>query len=192
MPPSATSATSRPSPIRSARPSAKRPSRPGDRLRLLAEPQVDGPGELLDRRQRGARLLGVGRRDDGDAGLDAHDPRVLERVVRDAVVAVVHAAADADDAHRQLVQDRAVAHELVAAHRGERGDRVDVGRVAGLGEAGRDADHVLLGDAGVPEAVGVALGERLEHGEAEIAGEQDDPLVASRRGRAGSEQTLSA
>ena len=102
---------------------------------------------------------------------------VLERVVGDAVVAVVEAAADADDPHRQLVQDRAVADELVRAERRERRDRVDERDEARLGEAGRDADHVLLGDADVEEAVREPLGERLEHGEAEVAGEQDDPLV---------------
>ena len=41
-------------------------------------------------------------------------------------------------------------------------DRVDERDEPGLGEAGRDADHVLLGDADVEEAVGEALGERLE------------------------------
>ena len=97
--------------------------------------------------------------------------------MRDAVRAVVEAGADADDAHRQVVQHRAVADELVRAQGRERGDGVDERHVAGLGQARRHADHVLLGDADVDEAVGVALGERLDGHEAEVAGQEQHARI---------------
>ena len=90
---------------------------------------------------------------------------------------VLEPAADADDPHRQMVQHGAVADELVRPERRERRDRVDEGDEPRLGEAGRDAEHVLLGDADVEEPVREPLRERLDHREAEVAGEQDDPLV---------------
>ena len=101
--------------------------------------------------------------------------------MRDPVVAVVESAADADDAHRQVVEHRAVAHEFVRAHRRERRDRVDEGHVARLGETGCDPDHVLLRHADVEEAVGKAAGEDIEHEVAEVARQQDDALVHCRQ-----------
>ena len=89
---------------------------------------------------------------------------ILERPVRDAVLAVVEAAADAHDAHGQPVQRGAVADELVRPQRRERGDGVDEGDHAAVGQARRHAEHVLLGHAGVDEAVREAIGETLDDG----------------------------
>ena len=116
-------------------------------------------------------------REHGHPGLRAHHRDVLERVVRQPVHPVLETAADAHDPHRQPVQHRAVADELVRPERRERRDRVGEGDEAGLGEARRDADHVLLGDADVEEAVREPLGERLDDREAEVACQQDDALV---------------
>ena len=98
--------------------------------------------------------------------------------MRDAVRSVVEARPDAHDAHREIVQHGAVADELVRAQGGERGDRVDERHVPRLGEARRHADHVLLGDADVDEAAGVAVGERLDGHEPEVARQQEHARIA--------------
>ena len=93
---------------------------------------------------------------------------------------VVEAGADAHDAHREIVEHRAVADELVRAQGRECGDRVDERHVARLGEARGHADHVLLGDADVDEAVGMALRERLDRHEPEIPGQEQHTRIAVR------------
>ena len=90
---------------------------------------------------------------------------------------VFEAGAKADDAHGQVVEDRAVADELEWTQAREGADRIAERDEPGLGEAGGDTDHVLLRDADVVEAFGVSLAKRLQHREAKIAGEQHDPLV---------------
>ena len=92
--------------------------------------------------------------------------------------AVVEAASHADDPHGQAVEHGTVPDELVRAQRSEGDDRVDVGDEARLGQPGGQAHHVLLGHARVEEAGGVTLGEGLEHGVTEVAGEEDDPRIA--------------
>ena len=156
---------------------------PGDGRPHAREPQV-GRAREAGRRPHGARgLRVVGGRDHGQARQRAQHGDVLERPVRDAVRAVVEARPDADDAHRQVVEHRAVADELVGAQGRERGDGVDERHVAGLGQARRHADHVLLGDADVDEAVGMALRERLDGHEAEVAGQQQHARIGGRRAR---------
>ena len=75
---------------------------------------------------------------------------------------------------------RAVAQEFIRAHRGERGDRVGEREKAGVGKAGGETEQVLLGHADVVEAVGKLLREGLEHGEAEIPGQQHHPRILAR------------
>src|SRR5207244_3532634 len=70
-----------------------------------------------------------------------------------------------------------VPDELVSPHRDERRYRIRERHVPGLCETGRDADHVLLGDADVEEAVREAVGERLERVVAQVSGKQEDPRV---------------
>src|SRR5205807_8859582 len=86
-----------------------------------------------------------------------------------------------DDPHRELVENRAVADELVRSHRRERRDRIDEGDHPGLRKPGRHTDHVLFRDADVVEAVRKALAERLEHAESEVARQQGDAMVALRQ-----------
>ena len=113
-------------------------------------------------------LVGVGRGDDRHRRLHPHDPDVLERVVGDAVVPVVQATTHPDEPHRQLVQQGAVAQELVSAHRGEGRDRVGERAQAGLSQTGGHTEHVLLSDPDVVKAVGVILGKRFERGEPKV------------------------
>ena len=153
----------------------------GDRERLLAQPDVRRPRELLHGAQRRDDLGGVARGDHREPGLGPHQRQVLERVMGHAVVSVINSLADTDDPHREPVQYPTVADELVSAHRSEGGDRVCVRRESRLGQAGRHPHHVLLGHPGVEEAVGKPLDERLERGKAEIAGEQHDALVVGRQ-----------
>ena len=100
--------------------------------------------------------------------------------MRQPVHPVLEPSADAHDPHGEMVQHGAVAHELVRAERRERRDRVRERDEPGLGETGGDADHVLLGHADVEEPVREPLRERLDHREAEVTREQDDPLVLLR------------
>ena len=90
---------------------------------------------------------------------------------------VLESAADADDADRQLVHDRAVADELVGAHRREGRDRIEERNETGFGEPGAEPHHVLLSDAHVDEATGELVGKGLERHEAEVAGQQQDAVV---------------
>src|SRR5262249_1668329 len=95
--------------------------------------------------------------------------------------AVLEAATDADDAHRQVVQDGTIADELVAAERSEGHDGVDEREEAGLGKPGGQTDHVLFGDADIDKSIGEAVGKRLQRHEAEISGQKQDARVALRQ-----------
>ena len=148
-----------------------------DRLVVLAQPVVDGPGQVPGRQHGAAGLLGVGRGDHRQARLQPHDADVLQAVVAGAGVAVFEAAAHARHAHRQLLKDGAVPDELVRTQGGEGDDRVAEGDEARLGQPGRQADHVLLGHADVDEALRMAVGEGFQGHEAEVAGQEQDAAV---------------
>ena len=92
-------------------------------------------------------------------------------------VAVGVTAADADHAHGQVVQHGTVSDLLIAAHRGEGGDRVDERDEPGLGQAGGDAGHVRLRDPGVEEAIRMGRRELLDHVPSQVAGDEEDPIV---------------
>ena len=104
-------------------------------------------------------------------------PDVLDRIVADAVVAVLEAAADTDDPDRKAVRDRPVADHLVRPQGCERPDRVAIRDESRLREAGGHADHVLLGDTNVHKSIRTRLCERFERHVAEVAGEEHDPIV---------------
>src|SRR2546423_1530813 len=144
---------------------------------LPAYPEVDGarqvPGGVEGRR----RLLRIRRADHREPGLDPHDPDVLEGVMGRPRGPVVEGAARAYDAYGEVVQDRAVADELVGPEGGKRRDRIHEGDEPGLGQTGRKAHHVLLRHPGVEEAVGVTVGEGLDDREAEVPGDEEDPGV---------------
>ena len=125
------------------------------------------------------RLAVVCRDDDAHAGLEPHDADVLETVMGGARRAVLKAAPDTHDPHGQGVGDGAVANELIASEGGKRCNRINERDEARLGEPGREPDHVLLRDTDVVEAIGVALGERLESHEPEVSSHQHDALVAA-------------
>ena len=114
-------------------------------------------------------------------GIDAHQRIVLHRVVRVAERAIRDPAADRDDRDRQAVMIDVVADLLGAAKGREVRDRISEDVIALARHARGEAGHVLLGDAGVDEAVGEALGEALDHVEAEIADHQRDLRIAPRQ-----------
>ena len=144
---------------------------------VLAHAVVDGarqvPGGVEGRRG----LLRVGGADHGEPWLQAHDADVLEGLVGRPRRPVVEGTSRPHDAHGQVVQDGAVADELVGPEGGERCDRIHEGDEPGLRQTGRQTHHVLLGHTGVEEAVRVAVGEGLDHREAQVAGDEEDPGV---------------
>jgi hypothetical protein len=72
---------------------------------------------------------------------------------------------------------RPIANEFVGAEGNEGGHRVDERHKARFGEAGGETKHVLLGDTDVEESLRETIGERLDHREAEIARQQQNPLI---------------
>src|SRR5690242_17700650 len=92
--------------------------------------------------------------------------------------AVIETAADRSNADRQPVENGAVADELISPQCREGRDRVHEWPKAGFRQTGRHPDHVLLGHPDVKKPFREALGEWLEHHEAEVAGEQNDRRIA--------------
>jgi hypothetical protein len=84
----------------------------------------------------------------------------------------------ADHAHLEVRVADVVADVLAAHQREEEAVVGDERREAGGGEAGGDADHVALGDAGVEVALGVLPAEVVDLGRPAEVGGQDDDVVA--------------
>ena len=164
--PSATMATSLAVADRLRAPELEAPVETGDRRHSsLPEPEVDRARAARAVARDGARASASRRpaRSTVRPGCARMTRDVLERVVRERRSGRSRSRRRRRRcAPASSCSDRAVADELVGAQRGERGDRVDERDEARLGQAGREPDHVLLGDADVEEAVREALGERLE------------------------------
>jgi hypothetical protein len=77
------------------------------------------------------------------------------------------------------VQHRSVLDEFVWTSSSERRNRVDKWEKAGFGQAGRYAEHILLGYAQVVEAVWMGLREWFYRGEPQIARKHDHPRIAA-------------
>ena len=92
-------------------------------------------------------------------------------------VAVGHPAADADERDVGRAGGDVDADLVVRARGDERGDRVGDRLLACLGQAGGDADHRLLGDAGVDDAPGGAALDLVEDAPAEVGEHEADALV---------------
>src|SRR5712692_951509 len=146
--------------------------RMNDWLAGLAEPEVGRPVERDDRPGRQPRLDGIARRDHRHVRQRPHDRHILRCVVRDAQVAVREAAPDRDHLHVGAVIADVIADLLQAAQRAEVADRVREDDLAAQRHADGEADHVLLGHAGVDELVRVLVGELLDHRVAEVADDQ--------------------
>ena len=98
-------------------------------------------------------------------------------MVRRAVLADESGAVEAE--HDVQVLQGDVHDELVVGALQERRVDGDDRAHAADGEAGGEADRVLLGDADVVEAVGKRLGEGVEAGaRGHRGGDRDDALVA--------------
>ena len=76
------------------------------------------------------------------------------------------------------MQDRTVANEFEGPQRSKSGDRIGIGKEAGLRQSGSHADHVLLGHSDIDEAVRKAAAKRLHHHVAQVAGEQNHALIS--------------
>ena len=100
---------------------------------------------------------GIGRVDDGHAGDGAHEGDVLVALVGCAVFTDGDTGMGGAELDVQVrIADR-VADLLEGTTRREHGKGAREDGEAGKAQAGRDADHVLLGDTAVEEAVGVFL-----------------------------------
>ena len=92
----------------------------------------------------------------------AGDGDVFLRVMGAAERRIDHAGAHADHGDRQVLIAEIVAHHLERPIEREGRDRIGEGLAALEREAGADADHALLGDADIDEALGILLAE-LRH-----------------------------
>ena len=72
-----------------------------------------------------------------------------------------------------------VADLFQAAERGKIGNGIGEHDLAALRQAGRNAGHVLLGNAHVDIAIWEPIAKRLQHRVAQVAGQQPDARVVS-------------
>ena len=124
------------------------------RVRRRGARVADGAGltEVERHVDHVAELAAIGRRHDVDArqaaGVGDVEGAVVRHAVRTDDAAAIHAQDDRLLVQRDLLEDLVVG----ALHEGAVDGADDL--LAGLGETGGEADGVLLGDAGVVEAVG--------------------------------------
>jgi len=105
-------------------------------------------------------------------GQGAENGHVLGGVVAHAQATIHKAAAHTHHLHIGVVVCAVIADLLQAAQGRKIADGVGQHRAAGAGQAGGQASHGLLGDAGVDELLGVRLPEGLQHAKAQVAGDQ--------------------
>ncbi len=153
------------------------------RLTLLAESDVGRPGEPERRLDRRPHLGRVGRAENGEVGKTAEDADILAGMVRGPQRSVGEAAAGTDDHHRHVVVADVDTDLLDHARRGEGGDGVGEGAEPTQRQSRCHAGHVRLGHPTVVEPVGEPLTVAVEEPIADVAREQDDPLVG--RGQVG-------
>jgi hypothetical protein len=89
-----------------------------------------------------------------------------------AELAVDEPGTVADEDNRQRLVADVDLDLLEDTHRHEGGEAIDDGAKPGLGETGRHADHVLLGDAAVDVLPGTVLPELVEQRIAMVAGKE--------------------
>ena len=99
-------------------------------------------------------------------------------VVRGTGGSVVKSSANANDPNGKSMQHWAISDEFIWSEGGKGGDTINEWYKPGLCEARSHAYHVLLRHAHVEEPVWEGVGEGFNHGETEIAGQQDDPLIS--------------
>ena len=125
---------------------------------------------------------GIAGRDDLHVRQRAGDRDVLLRMVGAAESRIDDAGAHADDGHRQVLVAEIVAHHLERPIERERRDRVGERLAALEREAGADADHALLGDADIDEALGILLAEfRHAAGRRDVGDDDVDVGIGGRR-----------
>ncbi len=92
-------------------------------------------------------------------GNGAQHRDILVALVAGAELGIDHAGPVADEDHRQLLVTDVDLDLLQHPHRHESREPVDDGAEPGLGKAGGDSDHVLLGNAAIDILVGAILAE---------------------------------
>ncbi len=144
---------------------------------VAAQAQVRGPGRGHQARNGWGNVCGAGRDVDREVGQPEQDTVVFDGVVGGAHDPVGISATVSDEKDRQVVHADVVA-DLLKGTRVDKGrDAVDPRFAARVGQPGRDRHHVLLGNSGVDEALLGGVAQRLEHHEAEIAGQKDEVRV---------------
>ena len=123
-------------------------------------------------------LVRIGRRQDRHAGNRAQQRDVLDGVMRRAPRPRFEAGERGDELHVVAVVGAVVADLLEAAHADERRHAEHERQLAGMREAGGDADEVLLADADVEVALGKAVGEAAQR--AEVLRHEDDARIGFR------------
>ena len=95
--------------------------------------------------------------------------------------AIGDAAADPDNYHRQPGQADIVTNLLKSPHHDKRNDGIHQRPETGQRESRGDTDHVLFTDPGIDKLLRMTLPEPVENDCSDIAGQQDDAVVAYRR-----------
>ena len=143
-------------------------------LLIAAEAQIGRRGRGRHPGDRRADVLREGGNVGGQVRQTAERAVILDRVVGCAHDAVGVPAAVPHQEHRQRVQADVVANLFERTRVEKWRDAVDPGAQARARQAGRDRDHVLLGDAGVDEPGAGRLPYRLERHEPEVAREKHE------------------
>ena len=151
------------------------------RITRASDPQIgraDTRGCRDDRQLRLRRIAGTNH---GHVGQRAHHRNILKRMVRRTIGPVAVSTANTHDAHRQVVIAHVVADLLQTSQCGERRDGVGKRPHATQRQARRYADHVGFGHANVQKSTGELAGKRVEDLVTQIAGQQHDSRIATRR-----------
>ncbi len=131
------------------------------RARIPSETEINRLGHLHHRVHGPAKLHRIGGRNRDDARHGAEDGEILDSLVRFSCLA----GEDAAIAPAELDVQPGLGHDdanLIQSPLGEKGgEGADPGDIADGGQPGSDADHVLLRDAHLQEAVRVRGGEDI-------------------------------
>ena len=107
----------------------------------------------------------------------AHHGHIFRRVMAHAQASVYEAAAHAYDLHVRLVVHAVVPDLFQRTEHRKVADGINQYGPARGRQAGSHADHALFRDAGVNQPVRKAPVDLPEHAKAQVARNQDDPLV---------------
>ena len=147
------------------------------RLAPPAQAEVHGPVQVDRRAQRPRCRGGVAGTNDGHVDHRAQQPEVLGRMMRRSIEAERDPRVVRQQAHRKARIGQVGSELLGGEQAQEAREGRGVGDEAERREAGGHADHVLLGDAHVEEAPGMAALEVRGPVRVHEIGRQDDDAV---------------